>query len=51
MGDKEHLCSYGNESSKGKFHSYNASCVVLSKEERDAIFKAFQDHPSVKIVI
>lgn len=51
MGDKEHLCSYGNESSKGKFHSYNASCVVVSKEERDAIFKAFQDHPSVKIVI
>jgi putative lipoic acid-binding regulatory protein len=51
LGHKEHLCSYGNVSREGKFHSYNASCVVESKEERDEIFKAFQDHPSVKIVI
>jgi uncharacterized protein len=51
MGDKEHLCSCGNVSSGGKFHSYNASCEVATKEERDMIFKAFQDHPSVKIVI
>ena len=51
IGDKEHLCSYGNPSKNGKFHSYNASCTVATKEERDALFKQFQDHPSVKMVI
>jgi len=51
MGDKEHLCHYGQPSSGGKFHSYNASCEVDSQKERDRIFKAFQDHDDVKMVI
>ncbi len=51
MGDKEHLCSTGNVSRNGKFHSYNASCSVESQEERDRIFKAFQEHDDVKMVI
>jgi len=51
MGEKEHLCSYGNASKNGKFHSYNASCQVESQEERDRIFKAFQDHDDVNMVI
>ena len=51
MGDKEHLCSEGNSSKNGKFHSYNASCQVDSQEERDRIFKAFQDHNDVDMVI
>ena len=51
MGDKEHLCSTGNISKNGKFHSYNASCSVESQEERDKLFKAFQNHDDVKMVI
>ncbi|WP_456393036.1 HP0495 family protein [Nitratifractor sp.] len=51
MGEKEHLCSAGNTSRTGKYHSYNASCRVQSKEERDRLFKAFQDHEDVEIVI
>lgn len=51
MGGKEHLCSMGNTSKTGKFHSYNASCEVESKEERDRIFKYFQDHKDVDMVI
>ncbi len=51
MGEREHTCSYGNPSSSGKFHSYNAKCVVEDQEERDRIFKAFQDHEDVKMVI
>jgi len=51
MGDKEHLCSTGNVSRNGKFHSYNASCSVESQEERDRIFKAFQEHDDIKMVI
>ena len=51
MGEKEHLCSPGNASRTGKYHSYNASCHVESKEERDRLFKAFQDHDDVEIVI
>jgi putative lipoic acid-binding regulatory protein len=51
LKDKEHLCSSGNTSKGGKFHSYNASCEVSSQEERDRIFKCFQDHPDVNMVI
>jgi uncharacterized protein len=51
MGEKEHLCSYGNTTSKGNYHSYNASCVVESKEERDRIFQCFAEHDHVKMVI
>ncbi len=51
MGDKEHLCSAGNTSRTGKFTTYNASCVVESQEERDRLFKCFQDHDDVEMVI
>ncbi|SFV54290.1 Proposed lipoate regulatory protein YbeD [hydrothermal vent metagenome] len=51
MGDREYKSRAGNSSSKGKFHSLNASCVVASQEERDTIFKAFQEHPAIKMVI
>jgi len=51
MGDKAHLCHPGNSSSKGTFHTYNASCEVESEEERNRIFKAFGDHDDVKMVI
>ena len=51
MGDKEHDCTYGNTSKNGKFHSYNAKCIVDTQEERDRIFKAFQDHDEVEMVI
>ena len=51
MGEKKHLSSPGNASRTGKFHSYNASCNVESKEERDRLFKAFQDHDDVDVVI
>ncbi|WP_294954248.1 DUF493 domain-containing protein [Sulfurovum sp.] len=51
MGDKEHLCSLGNASKTGKFHSYNASCIVDDQEERDRLFKCFQDHDDVEMVI
>ena len=51
MGDKAHLCSSGNASRTGKFHSYNTSCTVESEAERDRIFKSFQDHDDVEMVI
>jgi len=51
MGEKEHLCSTGNASKTGKFHSYNASCMVEDQEERDRLFKSFQDHDDVEMVI
>lgn len=51
MNDKEHTTRSGNVSKAGKYHSHNVSCMVLSQEERDAIFKAFQDHESVEMVI
>jgi putative lipoic acid-binding regulatory protein len=51
MGEKEHLCSLGNVSRTGKFHTYNASCIVETEEERDRIFKYCQDHDAVEMVI
>ena len=51
MQEKEHLCSLGNASSTGKFHSYNASCSVESEEERNKIFKFFEEHNDVNMVI
>jgi len=51
MGEKKHLCSLGNTSKKGKFHSYNASCTVGTEEERNKIFKYFEDHKDVNMVI
>ena len=51
VGEKEHLCSLGNASRTGKFHSYNASCTVDTEEERNKIFKYFEDHDDVEMVI
>jgi len=50
-GDKKHLCSLGNTSRTGKFTTYNASCTVDTEEERNRIFKYFQDHDDVEMVI
>jgi len=50
-GDKEHICSLGNASKTGKFHSYNASCTVDTEEERNRIFKYFEKHDDVDMVI
>ncbi len=51
VGEKEHLCSLGNASRTGKFHSYNASCTVDTEEERNKIFKYFEAHDDVDMVI
>ena len=51
MGEREHNCHFGNSSKNGKFCSYNASCEVQDQDERDKLFKAFQDHKDIKMVI
>ncbi|WP_415406758.1 YbeD family protein [Sulfurovum sp. CS9] len=51
MGEKEHLCSLGNASRTGKFRTYNASCIVETEEERNRIFKYFEEHDAVDMVI
>lgn len=50
-GKKDHICSLGNTSRTGKFHTYNASCTVDTEEERNRIFKYFEDHDDVEMVI
>ena len=51
MADRDHHCTEGNISKKGKFLAMNAKCEVCSEEERNEIFKAFSDHDDVKMVI
>ena len=51
LGDRAYSVKDGNSSSKGKFHSINMECRVESQEDRDTIFKAFQENDAVKMVI
>jgi len=51
MAQKEYTSSAGNISKNGKFVSMNVSCNVDSEEERNTLFKEFQDHEDVKMVI
>ena len=51
VGEREYTTKEGNSSSKGKFHTLNMKCRVESQADRDAIFKAFQEHEDVKMVI
>ncbi len=51
MGKRAYVQREGNSSSKGKFHSLNMRCQVESETDRNSIFKAFQEHPDVKMVI
>jgi len=51
MESRAYTFKDGNRSSKGKFVSMSSRCEVASEQERDAIFKAFSEHPAVKMVI
>jgi len=51
IGNRDYKQKGGNSSSKGKFCSLSTACQVESEEDRNAIFKAFQDHEDVKMVI
>ena len=51
MQKRRHSIKEGNRSSKGKFVSMSSQCKVKSQEDRDLIFKAFQEHSAVKMVI
>jgi len=51
MGAKKHTCKLGNSSRTGKFHTYNAHCVVESEEERNRIFKYCQEHDAVEMIL
>jgi putative lipoic acid-binding regulatory protein len=51
MKEKQHLCHLGNSSKTGKFHTYNASCSVKNEAERNKIFKYFETHEDVKMVM
>ena len=51
MGERDYKTPTGNTSSKGKFHALTTACQVDSQEDRDVLFKAFQNHEAVKMVI
>jgi len=51
MGNKKHTTTAGHASKTGKFHSYNTKCIVENEEERNKIFKAFEDCETVEMVI
>jgi len=51
MGVRDYKTPTENTSSKGKFHALTTACQVVSQADRDAIFKAFQNHEAVKMVI
>ena len=51
MGSRDYTTGKGKSSSKGKFYALTSTCTVASEEDRNALFKAFQDHADVKMVI
>ncbi len=51
MGERDYHTSKGKSSSKGKFYALTTACEVASEKDRNALFKAFQDHSDVKMVI
>ena len=51
MKEKDYKCRDGNISKNGKFVTLNTTCEVSSKEERDKLFKAFQEHDDVNMII
>ena len=51
MGSRSYKTKGRNSSSKGKFHALSTACQVESQEDRDSIFKSFQEHKDVKMVI
>ena len=51
FGDKEHSCKFSKVSKNGKFNSYSASCQVESKEERDKLYKKFQEHNDLNYIL
>jgi putative lipoic acid-binding regulatory protein len=51
MGERDYTIGKERSSSKGKFCALTSSCQVESEEDRDALFKAFQEHKDVKMVI
>jgi putative lipoic acid-binding regulatory protein len=51
MGERDYTTGKGKTSSKGKFCALTSTCEVASEEDRNALFKAFQDHKDVKMVI
>jgi len=51
MESRDYTISKSNRSSKGKFHALTITCRVTSEKDRDDIFRAFQEHQEVKMVI
>jgi putative lipoic acid-binding regulatory protein len=51
MKNRPHTCTQGNSSKNGKFHSYNTTSTVASEEDRNQIFKAFEEHKDIEMVI
>lgn len=51
LSHKEYRCHFGNASRNGKFISYNAYCEVDDETERNTIFKAFESHKDVNMVM
>jgi len=51
LSHKEYRCHFGNASRNGKFISYNAYCEVDNESERNEIFKAFESHQDVNMVM
>lgn len=51
VGGAEHLVSYGQASSGGKYHSFNLEIVVASELHRDELYRALSAAAEVKVVI
>jgi uncharacterized protein len=51
LGERQHLLSYSNTSSSGKYHSFNLEVVVESENHRDKLYHTLAACTVVKTVL
>ncbi len=51
LGKKEYKLSASNNSKSGKYKGHNLSTLVMSEDERVAIFEELRAHKDIKFVL
>ncbi len=51
VGERQHLLTYSNTSSSGKYHSFNLEVVVESESHRDELYQTLAACAVVKTVL
>jgi putative lipoic acid-binding regulatory protein len=51
LGERQHLLTFSNASSSGKYHSFNLEVVVESEKHRDELYRTLAACEVIKTVL